>query len=115
MSRGRPPDPRKEQFWRDHLHRWQSSGLAIRAYCRRHHLAEASFHAWRRTLARRERRRPPTTAVPAVSFVPLTIIPEPTAPPLELVLANGRCLRIPAAFPPERLPAVLAVLEVPSC
>ncbi len=32
MSQGRPRDPRKEQIWRDHLHRWQGSGLAIRAY-----------------------------------------------------------------------------------
>jgi|SRR5438445_9837142 len=115
---GKPRDPRKERFWRDTLARWQASGLSIRAFCRRHHLAEASFHGWRRTLAQRQpppARQPPAT--PPVTFVPLHVqhdIPTQDAA-LELVCRHGRLLRIPADYPVAHLRAVLAVLEDPSC
>jgi hypothetical protein len=113
MPRGHPRDPRKEQFWRDHLHRWQRTGGSIRAYCRRHDLAEASFHAWRRTLARRDRG---TAATPAVTFVPIHVRHEAAPAPLELVLGNGWLLRIPAGCAAETLRAVLALAaEGPSC
>jgi len=111
---GKPRDPRKEQYWRDTLARWQASGLSIRAFCRRHHLAEASFHGWRRTLARRQ---PRDATPPPVTFVPLHVqhdLPTQEAP-LELVCRHGRLLRIPADYPVAHLRAVLAVLEDPPC
>lgn len=116
MSQGQPRDPRKEQFWRDHLQRWQQSGLTIRAYCRRHHLSEPSFYGWRRTLAQRDHDRP-TPREPAPLFLPVHLEPEPVASPasLELVLPNGRLLRIPAAFPADRLRALLTLLEEKPC
>jgi hypothetical protein len=48
MAHGRPRDPDKEPFWRDTRARWRDSGLSIRAHCRRHHLTDAQFRAWRR-------------------------------------------------------------------
>jgi transposase-like protein len=110
MSPGHPRDPRKEQFWRDHLRRWQQAGGTVRAYCRRHGLAEASFHGWRRTLAQRDR-----ASQPPVTFVPVHLRHEAPATPLELILGDGRCLRIPAGFAPDSLRAVLAVLEGAPC
>lgn len=99
MRRGCPRDPRKEQFWRDHVQRWSASGLRIRAYCRRYGLAEASFHAWRRTLAARDRAAATAAAAP-----------------VELVLPNGWLLRLPAGFAPDSLRAVLALVpEGPPC
>ena len=117
MTPGKPRDPRKEQFWRDTLARWQASGLAIRAFCARHRLAESAFHAWRRTLAQRDRHRPSPTAPAAVTFVPLHVHHDlPATPPaLELVCRHGRRLRIPADFPLAQLRAVLALLEEPPC
>src|SRR5579883_1954910 len=115
MSPGNPRDPHKEQFWRDHLQRWQRSGLSARAYCRRQRLSAPSFYGWRRTLADRDRATP---TEPTVAFLPLHVRHDPLSPdpaPLELVLGNGRRLRIPAGFPPDCLRAVLALLEGPSC
>jgi hypothetical protein len=52
MPHGPQRDHGKEQFWRDALSRWRDSGLTIRAFCRRHRLAEPSFYAWRREFQR---------------------------------------------------------------
>jgi transposase len=118
MPHGKPRDPRKEQHWRQLIERWQSSGLSVRAFCERHRLAVPSFYAWRRTLQQRDR-RPPTSQTPesSAAFLPIHVrhdAPDLT-PSLELVLANGRCLRIPAGFDAVALRALLAVLEDPSC
>jgi transposase-like protein len=116
MTQGKPRDPRKELFWRDTLARWQASGLSIRAFCARHRLTESAFHAWRRTLAQRDRDNPSPRS-PTVTFVPLQVQHDlPCSPPaLELVCRHGRLLRIPADFPVAQLRAVLAVLEEPAC
>jgi hypothetical protein len=116
MTQGKPRDPRKEQFWRDTLARWQASGLSIGAFCARHRLSEAAFHAWRRTLAQRDRHSPSPPS-PAVTFVPVQVHHDlPANPPfLELVYLHGRRLRIPADFPVAQLRAVLALLEDPTC
>ncbi|HEV3260144.1 MAG TPA: hypothetical protein VG013_25025 [Gemmataceae bacterium] len=111
MTHGKPRDPRKERQWRHWIHQWQHSGLSIRAFCARHGLAPPSFYAWRRTLQQRAAATPP--------FVSVHVLPDELpapSPSLEVVLAGGRCLRIPAGFDPATLRQLLAVLEeVPSC
>jgi hypothetical protein len=49
--------------------------------------------------------------------VPLHIHPDthPSSPSLELVLRNGRLLRVPQGGPLADLPQLLAVLEEPPC
>ena len=117
MSAGRSRDPDKERFWRIHLERWLVSGLSIRAYCRRHQLAEASFYCWRRTLAQRDTDACQHPASDPVTFVPLHVTPEPTAatPSLEVVLGNGRRLFVGPGFDAASLRTLLAVLEERPC
>jgi hypothetical protein len=117
MSKGQPRDPQKEQFWRDHLHRWRASGLTIRDYCSRHHLSEPSFYAWRRTLTQRGCPREGAPRDEAVTFVPVQVQPDlfVTPPVLELVLTNGRLLRIPLGIDLAHLRELLAVLEGGPC
>lgn len=117
MSQRKPRDPRKEQRWRQLVERWQRSGLSVRAFCRRHRLAESTFYAWRRTLQQGDRLAPDAQAPDPVTFLPVHVRHEPPEQqsPLELVLAGGRCLRIPPGFDPAALRALLAVLEGPSC
>lgn len=45
----------KERHWRRTVRRWRSSGLSVREFCDWQSLSEASFYAWRRELAKRDR------------------------------------------------------------
>jgi transposase-like protein len=106
MSQGRPRDPRKQQQWQRWIHKWQTSGLSVSAFCARYQLAQPSFYAWRRQLRQRQR--------PNTGFVPVRVLPtrEPAAEQLlELLLADGRRLRVPAGFDAATLRQLLAVLE----
>lgn len=117
MPKGRSRDPHKEQLWRDHLTRWQASGLSVRAFCARHRLSLPAFYAWRRTLAQRAGTAPVAPQQPAVTFVPLHITPATVSnsPTLEVVLANGRCLRVPTGFDTATLRSLLTLLEDQPC
>jgi hypothetical protein len=115
MSQGKPRDPRKEQHWRDLIACWQRSGLSVRVFCQRQRLAIPSFYAWRRTLRQRDGQAQPASA--PVTFVPVQIRHDIPALPaaLELVLTDGRCLRIPPGFEPAHLRALLCALEDSPC
>jgi transposase len=117
-------DAGKERAWRRHIAGWQRSGMSIRDYCAAEGLAEHNFHAWRKTLAERDRREAPrakrsqsSTAIPA--FVPIHVVnDEATSSPggaVEVLLANGRVLRIRADFDPQVVRQLLALLEEPAC
>jgi transposase-like protein len=111
MSTGKPRDAAKERFWRQILRRWQRSGLPVRAFCEEFGLAEQSFYGWRRTLRQRDAQ--------AIHFVPVQVIGQATAllgvdqsaHPLELVLSDGRRLRIGPGFDAATLQRLLALLE----
>jgi transposase len=117
MSQGIPRKSPKEQHWRQLLERWQRSGLSVRAFCRRHHLAEPTFYAWRRALREGDRSANGRQGPGAVTFLPVHVQDDQTdpSPSLELVLGGGREVRIPPGFDPATLRALLAVLEGPSC
>ncbi len=51
-------DDGKEQYWRQVLARWRSSGLSVRAYCELHRIPQPSFYWWRREIPRRDNARP---------------------------------------------------------
>lgn len=115
-------DRAKERHWLDHIHAWRRSGRSVRDYCREHHLSEASFYAWRRTLAARQAPAPSAVAdtnppAPRVaSFVPVRLLdtPTPTAP-IDIVLRGGRVVRVTAGFAVDTLLQVIAALEPPPC
>jgi len=117
MPHGQPRDSRKEQFWRDVLRCWRESGLSVRAYCRQRGLAEPSFYFWRRALAERREPAAATAHAPEVRFVPLTVRSESVAveAPVEIVLANGRRLRLPVGVAAGVVRELLAVLEETPC
>ena len=45
---------RREDYWRRMVTQQPGSGLSIRAWCQQQGVTEASFYAWRRTLAQRD-------------------------------------------------------------
>jgi transposase-like protein len=126
MAPGRERDRSKESFWRRVLQQCQHSGQGVRAFCEAHGLSEHSFYAWRRTIQERDRqdtarsRREsgpasnPVTGDGRPAFVPVTIAAGPA--PLEVVLGDGRVVRVPAPFDAATLRQLLNVLaEAPSC
>ena len=106
MAPGRARDERKERQWRRWISQWRASGLSVRAFCAQHGLATASFYHWRRVLERRATERP--------AFVPVQVVadtPPPQASALELVLPDGRAIRVAPGFDAATLRRLVAVLE----
>ena len=114
MSNGKPRDSQKERFWRQTIGQWQKSGLTVRAYCRQRGLAEANFHAWRRTIANRD--CVPFAAVRVLTDESCGRTDQVANGGLELILPNRRVLRIGAGFDAATLQRLLPLLEeAPPC
>jgi transposase-like protein len=122
----------KEEFWRNMVRMWQRSRpVTVRDFCAEHDVSEASFYAWRRTIAQRDRQgeaaRPRADKFKQQArraqghdsdeqpvFVPLTVLPEPvgsSSVTLEVVLRSGRVVRVPSGFDPGTLRQLLTLLE----
>jgi len=124
MARRGERDRGKERFWRRTLRQWRRSRQTIRDFCAEHGLSEPSFYAWRRIIAERERqasvrearhqRREEAKLLEKPVFVPLQVVPTAMGP-LEVVLGQGRIVRVPPGFDAATLRQLLAVLEEPSC
>jgi hypothetical protein len=106
MAHGRTRDERKEQQWQRWIGEWRASGLSVRAFCDRHGLALPSFYTWRRTLERR--------AAEKAAFVPVQVVADAAPTPasaLEVVLVDGRTVRVSPGFDAATLRRLLAVLQ----
>ena len=124
MARPEWRDRGKERYWKQVVRRWQRSGLGVRAFCAAEAVSEPSFYAWRRELARRDQQ---AAADVAPRFVPIQVRSDidvaptvtnvaATSPTIDVVLANGRRLCVPAGFDPAMLRQLLAVVEeTPAC
>ena len=121
-------DPAKEQYWRQLLQRWQTSGQSVHAFCRTHELSRPLFYAWRGILAERDaaaaapRSNVPTPAAASPAFVPVHVraddpaeVNTPEDACLEVLLSGQRVLRIRPGFDAATLQRLLAVLEPPEC
>ena len=111
MAPGRARDERKERQWQRRIEQWRASGLSVRDFCARHGLATASFYNWRRVLQRRAAAEQP-------AFVPVQVVanamPAQTSA-LEVVLADGRTVRVAPGFDAATLRRLLAVLDGRPC
>lgn len=102
-------DRKKEAFWRRTIRRQPSSGMSVRAWCRKHALRESSFYWWRGQLARRDAEAP--------TFVPVRVAagrPVPDACEtnrIEIVLPGECCVRLSGPVDRRALTDVLAVVR----
>jgi hypothetical protein len=100
-------DRDRESHWRTILARWRSSQLSVRAFCRAEGLSEPTFYAWRRKLDQAESKEP--------AFLPVHVVADlvepPVIPGIEIILANGRCLRVQPGFDPTTLVKLIDLLE----
>ncbi len=90
-------DLAKERHWRRMVREWRNSGLSVRDFCDWQALSEASFYAWRRELAKRDREAAAATAeitaarggrpskqdgpirTPAAAFLPVRVVRDGAA------------------------------------
>ncbi len=111
-------DAAREVFWRQAVQRQATSGLTVRAFCRREDLAESNFYAWRRTIARRDQeakaqrggkaKRPK----PMPTFVPVAVNDRSEHEAgVVLELGGGRRLQFSDSIEPNRLAAIVHALE----
>jgi hypothetical protein len=111
MAPGRARDEQKERQWRRRIDQWRVSGLSVRAFCAQHGLTCASFYTWRRVLERRAAEQP--------AFIPVQVVADVTpagqAGALEVVLVDGRTVRVAPGFDAATLRRLLAVLEGQPC
>jgi hypothetical protein len=139
-KRIRRSDPQKQTYWEGVVRRWKESGQSVRGFCRAEGLGESSFHYWQVKLERRS--APPGAAsssrprasqvAPAprsakrrsaprrgtASFLPIRVVEDGVAKAphaVEIVLAQGRMVRVRAGFDRQTLADVLAVLEARPC
>ena len=109
MAKGRGGRTERELHWREQVAGWSGSGQSIRGYCRAHGLSEASFHAWRRELRRRDAQG---IGLGAGSFVEVTAAGDGhTEGALEVCVSSGRTVRVHRGFDEATLAAVVRVLE----
>ena len=97
----------REPHWQRVLARWRRSGLSVRAFCQAEGISEPSFYVWRRKLDRADHKKP--------AFLPVHVVTEEAKQPatrdIEIVLANGRCLRVGPGFDPRTLVTLVDLLE----
>jgi transposase len=106
MAYGKARDERKERQWQRWIHKWRASGLSVRDFCDRRGLATASFYYWRRVLIRR--------AAEKAAVVPVNVVVDAMpaqASALEVVLPNGRAVRVAPGFDATTLRQLLTVLQ----
>src|SRR6478752_9207928 len=98
----------REQFWRDTIAAWKTSGQSVRAFCAARGVAEATFFARRREFAdRKQSPRPAAGPVPSPSFAAVRVIPDPT---IEIVLPGGLLVRVPVGADPTAVAHLVAAL-----
>lgn len=134
-------DPKKEASWRRQVRRQARSGMTVRGWCLDQQVSEATFHWWRRELARRDgelkkstrtgEQKKPTRAQqrtrPAASspaFVPVRVAaddrddgggrddPQAGESQIEIALPDGRCVRVTGSVDRQALADVLGVLTL---
>jgi len=112
-------DAEKARYWQRTISEAARSGMSIRAFCRQRRLRESQFYWWQHKL-RAPRPGGATTPRPGdkgrpASFALVSNETGATDAGIELVLGDGRKLRIRRGVDEETLRSVLAALEQPSC
>ena len=129
-------DPRRQNYWEEVVRRWKEGGRSVREFCHAEGMRESAFYFWRRKLksgsrpsatvgqsSRPASRRLPEPRRGTPSFLPVRVTgPVNDCPDLvekacgvEIVLRQGRLVRVRAGFDRQTLTDVLDVLEVRSC
>ncbi len=118
MSSREKGDADKARYWQRTISEAAQSGISIRQFCRQRRLKESQFYWWQHKL--RAGRRAGTTRRPSGNGKPpsFALVSDESGVAdagIELVLGEGRKLRIRQGVDEETLRSVLAALEQPRC
>lgn len=104
-------DAAAHRRWAERLERFAAGNHTVVAFCAAEGVSQSNFYLWRRRLA-----QPPASASNPPTVVPIRVaqVPAP-ATPIELSLASGTVLRLPADARPELIVAILRGLEGRPC
>jgi len=111
-------DLAKHKRWQRTIGEAARSGLSIREFCRRRNLTVSHFYWWRRHLGmdvRKGMARKTDGGQDPASFALVSDHAAATDAGIELVLGDGRRLRIHKGVDGETLRAVLAAMESDPC
>ena len=109
MAKGKR-DLQVEGRWRGLFARQRTSGMTVRAFCAKEHVAESAYYAWRREIGLRDREKTAGNA----AFVPVVM---PTGSEEEgdgqitIELRGGRVLRVPPSLPAARVAELVVAVE----
>ncbi len=142
LEKARRGSKEREAYWRRPLAEWSGSGLSKVAFCRKRGLSPSAFHWWKGELARRDGARSSRSVRPCSAkgirsgvetkakpaFVAVRVaaggVAGAAVPPrangrveggVEVVLRNGRRVRVGSGFEAEVLVRVVGVLEGMPC
>jgi transposase-like protein len=122
MSKAKHRDIEKERHWQRIIREAARSGKSIREFCQKHDLKESRFYWWQRKLKDRRQEQPLTrrnrgkrVSDNAATFALVSDEPGALAAGIELVLSNGRRLRIGKGVDAGTLRTVLTVVERQEC
>ena len=105
--------PANKTDWAERVRQAEASGLSIPAFAAKHQLSRSALYYWRRRLAGEaaEAEAPPSSAT-ALAFVRLEpLAQQAAAEPIEVLLRNGRVVRVTRVFDDGVLARVLNVAE----
>ncbi len=89
-----------------HVRAWKKSGLTARQYAHQEDISHWSLYAWASWI----KRNAVTDAAP--TFLPVAVIEAPaSSEPIDLVLGNGRVIRVSSGFDSDTLTQVISVAE----
>jgi hypothetical protein len=91
---------------RSHVRAWKKSGLTARQYAKQKRISHWSLYTWATSLNRQ------TTHDEAPTFLPVEVVEVPAlVEPIDLVLGNGRVVRVSCGFDSTTLSRVIEVAE----
>lgn len=117
---GKRRDVEKERYWRKVIGEAARSGVSIRQFCRQRRLKESQFYWWQRELKKRQQARAfgsggRSKSTKDTGQATFALVSEDGgelgSAGIELVLRDGRRLRIGKGVDEETLRTVVGVLE----
>lgn len=100
-------EPNKQAYWTEHFHRWESSGVNQRDYCRQEGLAFSSFSYWRHRIRATDRSGAAPSTAMSLTWVPTKVDHRDRQDTIHVRSPGGWEITLPTSLGIERMTALL--------